>query len=293
MQMSIGKLVADISDGQLAGGSHARAHKRRRQAIRDHSTDGTYPMYVVEARGVWKVFGSGEARVDALRGVDLSVAKGEFVAIMGASGSGKSTLLHILGGVDVPTSGQILLEGTDLATLNDDQRTLTRRQRIGFVFQSFNLLPTLTAEENVALPLELDGVPSAEARNRAKEVMELVSIYKRRGHIPSTLSGGEQQRVAIARALAIRPALLLADEPTGNLDSANGKQVTSLLRQLVNERQQTIIMVTHDMKVAQLADRIVHFTDGLVDSEDQQPKRRSVERDVFIEERGLIEERGR
>jgi putative ABC transport system ATP-binding protein len=164
----------------------------------------------------------------------------------------------------------VLLVGVDLAALSDDERTIIRRKRIGFIFQSFNLLPTLSAEENVSLPLELDGVRSGEARRRAIASLELVAMSHRRTHLPSTLSGGEQQRVAIARALAIEPALLLADEPTGNLDSANGRQVTALLRRLVNERQQTIVMVTHDQAVAAQADRLVCLRDGLVESDNEQ-----------------------
>lgn len=229
---------------------------------------GTADMYVLETRQVRKAFGEGETRVEALKGVDVGVRPGEMLAIMGRSGSGKSTLLTLLGGVDVPTSGQVLLEGKDLATMTDDQRTLMRRQRIGFIFQSFNLLPILTAEENVSLPMELDGISSAEAKRRAGEVLDLVGMGARKTHIPGKLSGGEQQRVAIARALAIRPAILLADEPTGNLDSNNSKRVTAILRTLVDEYQQTIIMVTHDPGVALMADRVVHLLDGLVEREE-------------------------
>jgi len=227
----------------------------------------TTPMALLEARALTKTYGSGEFRVEALRGVDLCVQRGEFLAIMGPSGSGKSTLLHLLGGVDAPTSGQVLLEGTDLAMLPDDQRTIIRRSRIGFIFQSFNLLPTLTAEENVSLPLELAGVKTAEARRRARESLDLVGTFHRRTHLPGTMSGGEQQRVAIARALVIEPALLLADEPTGNLDSASGRQVTTLLRKLVGERRQTIVMVTHDREVAGCAGRLVCLRDGGIESD--------------------------
>lgn len=223
---------------------------------------------VLETRDARKVFGEGEAEVAALRGVDLAVRKGEMLAIMGRSGSGKSTLLTLLGGVDTPTSGKVMLEGEDLAEMTDDERTLIRRRKIGFIFQSFNLLPILTAQENVSLPMELDGVNSAEARARALEVLEMVGMGKRKDHVPSKMSGGEQQRVAIARALAIKPAILLADEPTGNLDSANGKRVTALLRRLVDEHGQTIVMVTHDPGVAAQADRIVHLSDGLVEREE-------------------------
>lgn len=235
-------------------------------------------MFVLETRQVRKVFGDGEAAVEALRGVDLGVQPGEMLAIMGRSGSGKSTLLTMLGGVDVPTSGQVLLEGKDLAKMTDDERTLIRRQRIGFIFQAFNLLPILTAEENVALPLELDGMSAAEARRRAEEALEMVGMSARRKHIPGKLSGGEQQRVAIARALAIRPAILLADEPTGNLDSANGKRVTTMLRQLVEEHNQTIVMVTHDPAVAALADRVIHVADGRVEKEETHEIRRPTPR---------------
>jgi len=223
--------------------------------------------FILETRQLRKAFGEGDARVEALRGVDLRVKAGEMVAIMGRSGSGKSTLLTLLGGVDTPTSGQVLLEGRDLASMIDSQRTLIRRQRIGFIFQQFNLLPIMTAEENVALPLELDGIPVAEARARALKKLEMVGMESRRRHIPGKLSGGEQQRVAIARALAIEPAILLADEPTGNLDSVNGQRVTTLLRGLVNQHGQTIVMVTHDATIAAQADRIIVLTDGLVDHE--------------------------
>jgi len=224
-------------------------------------------MHLLELRALKKTYGAGELRVEALRGIDLKVEPGEFLAIMGPSGSGKSTLLHMLGGVDRATSGQMLLEGADLSAMSDDQRTILRRERIGFVFQSFNLLPTLSAEENVALPLELGGMPTSQAQDRAAVVLERVGMLRRRRHLPSMLSGGEQQRVAIARALAIEPALLLADEPTGNLDTANGRQVTTLLGQLVDEQRQTIVMVTHDPSVAEQADRLICLHDGLIASD--------------------------
>lgn len=227
-------------------------------------------MYVLETRSLKKSYGAeGEVRVHALRGVNLQVRKGELLAIMGPSGSGKSTMLHILGGVETPTSGQVLLEGIDLATMTDDQRTIVRRERMGFIFQSFNLLPAFTAEENVALPLELGGVRSSEARQRAADALHLVGMSHRRDHVPNTMSGGEQQRVAIARALVIRPALLLADEPTGNLDSANGRQVTALLRRLATQDDQTIVMVTHDANVAAQADRLVRLRDGLEETDEE------------------------
>ena len=238
-------------------------------------------MYVLEARNLRKSYGEGEARVEALKGVDLRVRRGEFVAIMGRSGSGKSTLLCMLGGVDVPTSGQILIEGKDMASMTDDERTIMRRQRIGFIFQSFNLLPILTSIENVSLPLELDGINPAEARQRSLETLELVGMSARQNHIPSTMSGGEQQRVAVARALAIRPALLLADEPTGNLDSINGQKLVRKLRNLVDEQRQTIVMVTHDPDVAAQADRVVHLGDGRI--EDVVPKSRTLPLDILLE----------
>jgi len=227
-------------------------------------------MSVIETRKLTKQFGTGDVRVDALRGIDLRIEQSEFVAIMGPSGSGKSTLLALLGGIDVPTSGQVLLEGTDLATLSDDARTLMRRRRIGFVFQAFNLLPTLTAEENVSIPMELDGVSAREAKQRALKALELVEMSHRRHHIPSKLSGGEQQRVAIARALPIEPALLLADEPTGNLDSRQTQLVTDLLRQLVDRHGQTIVTVTHDTEVGDAARRVILFRDGAVESDTRQ-----------------------
>jgi len=224
-------------------------------------------MTILETREVTKSYGSGDGQVAALRGVSTRIEAGEFVAIMGPSGSGKSTLLTILGGVEFPTSGQVLLEGVDLASLSDDNRTKLRRRRLGFIFQSFNLLPNLSAEENVALPLQLDGLKTAEAFQRASEALDLVEMLPRKTHLPSALSGGEQQRVAVARALAIRPALLLADEPTGNLDSRQSKRISSLLERLVRERGQTIVMVTHDPSVARVAQRIIAIRDGEIEQD--------------------------
>lgn len=224
-------------------------------------------MAIIETRNLVKQFGSGDVAVEVLRGVNLTIEPGEFVALMGPSGSGKSTLMSIIGGIEPPTSGQVLLDGVDLSTLDDDQRTLMRRRKIGFVFQAFNLIPTLSAVENVSLPLELDGVPYPTALERAKKSLERVEMLHRMNHVPSKLSGGEQQRVAIARALAIEPVILLADEPTGNLDSRQSGRVTQLLRQLASEFGQTIVMVTHDAQVAKTAFRLIRFRDGNIEQD--------------------------
>ncbi len=220
-------------------------------------------MPVIEARDLTKIYDAG-VEVAALRGVALQVDRGSLVAIVGPSGSGKSTLLSLLGALEVPTAGRILLEGTDIGALTDDERSLLRRRRIGFVFQQFNLLPIFSAAENVALPLRLDGMRAAEANRRAVEMLALVGLAERRDHLPSQLSGGEQQRVAVARALVAGPAIVLADEPTGNLDSASGDRVITILRQLVDEHKQTVVLVTHDASVASRADRVIHVRDGLI-----------------------------
>ncbi len=228
-------------------------------------------MPLIETRNITKSFGEKDVQVDVLCGISLTINAGEFVAIMGPSGSGKSTLLSILGGIEPPTAGQVLLEGTDLSTLADDQRTILRRRRIGFIFQAFNLISTLSAIENVSLPMELDGVSRSEANDRAIAALERVEMQKRSKHIPSKLSGGEQQRVAIARAIAIRPAIIMADEPTGNLDSRQGARVTQLLRELVQQHGQTLVMVTHDPNVAKSASRLLLIRDGQIESDLSQP----------------------
>ncbi len=218
---------------------------------------------VIQGRQLAKTY-EGGVRVEAFRGVDLEVEQGTFVAIMGPSGSGKSTLLNILGGLEVPTGGQLLLEGVEIGQMSDDARTLLRRRRIGFVFQQFNLLPIFSALDNVALPLRLEGIRAAEAESRSTKMLDMVGLAERRNALPSQLSGGEQQRVAIARALVFDPAIILADEPTGNLDSANGDRVINMLRQLVDDQGQTLVLVTHDASVAARADRVVHMRDGRI-----------------------------
>jgi putative ABC transport system ATP-binding protein len=220
-----------------------------------------------ETRQVTKSFATGDIAVNAVRGITCSIMAGELTAIVGPSGCGKSSLLSMLGAIDVPTTGQVLVDGVDIATLNDYDRTLLRRRKIGFVFQAFNLMPTLTALENAALPLELDGVNRKEAQERAKVGLEQVGLAARADHLPSMLSGGEQQRVAVARALVTKPALLLADEPTGNLDSNGSHQVMRLLRDLVIDQGQTVIMVTHDNEIAASADRVLHMIDGQIDQD--------------------------
>jgi putative ABC transport system ATP-binding protein len=204
----------------------------------------------------------GKTIVDALTDVDLSVEQGDFLAVMGPSGSGKSTLLHLLGGLDQPSRGEVTLNGQRLANLTDKQATLLRRRRIGFVFQFFNLLPTLSAEENIALPLLIDRRPLRDQQERIDELLDLVGLSDRRDHKPDQLSGGEQQRVAIARALVTQPAIVLADEPTGNLDTRAGDDVLRLLRRTCDEQRQTIVMVTHDPRAASYADRILFLKDG-------------------------------
>lgn len=220
--------------------------------------------HAAETRQVKKSFVTGEVTVEAVRGVTVAIHPGELTAIVGPSGCGKSSLLSMLGAIDTPTSGQVLVGGVDVATLSDYDRTLLRRRQIGFVFQAFNLMPTLSALENAALPLELDGLSTKEARERARAGLEQVGLGKRVDHLPSMLSGGEQQRVAVARALVTNPTLLLADEPTGNLDTAGGEQVMKLLRELVGKHGQTVVMVTHDSEIAAAADRVLRMRDGLI-----------------------------
>jgi putative ABC transport system ATP-binding protein len=221
-------------------------------------------LAILEAAQLWKQYRLGEHPVNALAGVDFAVERGDFVAIMGPSGSGKSTLLHLLGGLDHPSEGEITLAGLRLSILNDDQATLARRHNVGFIFQFYNLLPTLTAEENLTLPLIIDGQNPTRFRERVDALLNLVGLADRRHHKPDQLSGGEQQRVAIARALVTQPAIVLADEPTGNLDSKTGTAIMELLRRSCDELRQTIIIVTHDPRAATFADRVVFLRDGKV-----------------------------
>jgi putative ABC transport system ATP-binding protein len=216
---------------------------------------------------VCKIYRQGENDITALAGVSLDIAKGSFVVIMGPSGSGKSTLLHLIGGLDRPSSGDLLVDGRLIGQMADDEVTLFRRTKVGFVFQFFNLLPTLTALENVTLPFVLDGVSKGEADRRARSILEKVGLEQRRHHLPEELSGGEIQRVAMARALAFDPPILLADEPTGNLDSKNGDAILSLLRKIKEERGCTVVMVTHSDEAASYGERIIFLRDGRVEKE--------------------------
>ena len=225
----------------------------------------TAPLLRVEE--VTKTYGRDTAAVQALAGVTVAIQRGEFVAIMGPSGSGKSTLLHLLGGLDRPDSGEVYVDGTRLADLDDDALTLLRRRAIGVVFQSFNLLHTMTAEENVALPLLLDGRPMGDVRRRVERVLGRVGLLARRHHRPHELSGGEMQRVAVARALVIEPTVILADEPTGNLDSQTGQEVLALLSEAVGNLGQTVVMVTHDPHAASHGTRLISLRDGAVVSD--------------------------
>jgi putative ABC transport system ATP-binding protein len=222
---------------------------------------------VLEAKELRKKYQMGEVAVEALSGLDFLVHEGDFVAIMGPSGSGKSTLLHLLGGLDSPSDGEVTLAGQKLSILGDKQVTLVRRHNIGFVFQFFNLLPTLTAEENIALPLVIDGRNLQEYQARIERLLELVGLTDRRQHKPDQLSGGEQQRVALARALVTEPAIILADEPTGNLDSKTGTAIMNLLKRSCVELNQALVAVTHDARAATYADRVVFLQDGKIVSE--------------------------
>ena len=219
-------------------------------------------MTILETQGLTKIYGSGETAVHALRGVDLTVENGEFVAIVGTSGSGKSTLLHMLGGLDRPTAGKVLVDGQDIFALKDEALTIFRRRRVGFVFQSYNLVPMLSVYENIVLPIQLDGAKVDE--DYVSEVIRTLGLSDRLHSLPNQLSGGQQQRVAIARALATKPAIVLADEPTGNLDSKTSQDVLGLMKVTSQRFGQTMVMITHIEEIAQLADRVVRVEDGRV-----------------------------
>ena len=219
-------------------------------------------MVILSTKNLKKVYGQGENEVHALAGVDLEVEKGEFVAVVGTSGSGKSTLLHMLGGLDRPTSGSVNVDGKEIFTLKDEELTIFRRRKIGFVFQNYNLVPVLNVYENIVLPVELDG--NEPDCKYIQQIIDMLGLSAKLQNLPSNLSGGQQQRVAMARALAAKPAIILADEPTGNLDSKTSQDVLSLLKVSSQRFAQTIVMITHDPKIAQLADRIIRIEDGKI-----------------------------
>jgi putative ABC transport system ATP-binding protein len=221
-------------------------------------------MSLIQTENLTKIYGSGETAVTALDHVNLKVETGEFVAIMGPSGCGKSTLLHLLGGLDRPSEGGVSIEGTDIADMKDDDLTKLRRRKMGFVFQFFNLIPVLNAVENASLPVTLDGIKPAEAKKRAAEWLARFGLGDRLSSRPDQLSGGQQQRVAVARALVAEPALILADEPTGNLDTRSGDEIAALLRDVTKKYGRTVVMVTHDPRIAAYADRIIFLKDGKV-----------------------------
>ena len=221
-------------------------------------------MTILETKSLRKTYGSGEAEVRALDGVDLTVEKGEFVAVVGTSGSGKSTLLHMLGGLDRPTSGSVAVDGKDLFSLKDEALTIFRRRKIGFVFQNYNLVPVLSVYENIVLPIQLDGRKPDDGY--VDQIIETLGLEKKLQNLPNNLSGGQQQRVAIARALAAKPAIILADEPTGNLDSKTSQDVMALLKITSEKFTQTIVMITHNEEIAQMADRIIRIEDGKIRS---------------------------
>lgn len=217
-------------------------------------------MDIVTMEHVTKVYGEGDSRVWGLHDVSMTVKQGEIVSIVGASGSGKSTLLHVMGGVDAPTSGKVVVDGKDITKLNDEQMAIFRRRKVGFIFQAYHLIPVLTVEENITMPILLDH--RKPDREYVEQIMELLGLQDRRKHLPNQLSGGQQQRTAIARALANQPSLILADEPTGALDSKNGNEVIALLQSSVKKLNQTLVLITHNIDLAREADRIIKIADG-------------------------------
>ncbi|MBE5877176.1 MAG: ABC transporter ATP-binding protein [Lachnospiraceae bacterium] len=219
-------------------------------------------MNILETKDLRKTYGNGETAVHALDGVNLTVENGEFVAVVGTSGSGKSTLLHMLGGLDTPTGGSVIVDGKEIFTLKEEELTIFRRRKIGFVFQNYNLVPVLNVYENIVLPIQLDGVEPDE--EYVKQVISTLGLESKLKNLPNNLSGGQQQRVAIARALAAKPAIILADEPTGNLDTKTSQDVMSLLKVTSKKFSQTIVMITHNEEIAQMADRIIRIEDGRI-----------------------------
>jgi putative ABC transport system ATP-binding protein len=219
-------------------------------------------MELLEVKNISKIYGSGESAVHALKNVNFSVQKGEFIAIVGESGSGKSTLLNMMGGLDTPTSGEIFIDGKNIFTMKDSKLTIFRRRNIGFIFQNFNLIPELTVEQNMLFPILLDY--EKPDKRYLEELLDILNLKDRRNHLPSQLSGGQQQRVAIGRALIARPSIILADEPTGNLDTHNSSEVITLLKEAAKKYEQTIVMITHSQSIAQTADRILKVSDGVL-----------------------------
>lgn len=222
-------------------------------------------MEVLRVENLNKIYGKKEAQVQAVRNMSFNVCSGEFIAIIGASGSGKSTLLNLIGGIDSPTNGKIIIDGQDIDKLNDDKLSSLRRNKIGFIFQSYNLIPVLTVEENIKMPILLDD--NKVDNKYIDELISFLGLSDRKNHLPNELSGGQQQRVSIARALANNPSIILADEPTGNLDKQNGKEVMELLTETVKKYSKTLILITHDMEIAKLAHRIIHIEDGKIISD--------------------------
>ncbi len=219
-------------------------------------------MEILKTKDLCKSYGIGEIKVEALKNINISVQQGEFVAIVGASGSGKSTLLHLLGGIDKPTGGNVIVDEADIYTLSEKELAVFRRRKIGFIFQSYNLIPVLTAEENMTMPLLLDN--REVDRKYFEELLAILGLQNRRNHLPSELSGGQQQRVSIGRAMVYKPSIILADEPTGNLDSKNSKEIIELLQYSVKKYHQTLIVITHDLAIASAADRVITIDDGCV-----------------------------
>lgn len=223
-------------------------------------------MEILRTENLCKTYGSGETKVEALKNANISINEGEFVAVVGPSGSGKSTLLHLLGGVDKPTSGKVFVDNIDIYSLNEKQLAIFRRRKVGFVFQFYNLIPVLTAEENILLPILLDNRKPDKAY--IEELLDFLGLQDRRNHLPSELSGGQQQRVSIARALAYKPSIILADEPTGNLDSKNSREILDLLKISVKRYNQTLMVITHDIDIASQADRVITIEDGIISKDE-------------------------